>query len=259
MARSTGPGPATGAETVSAHVIVASLDGPQGSSLELDSDAAHHLASVLRLRPGEAVGATDGRGGYLPCRYAGPGRLEPAGPPRMQPPRLPALTVGFAPVKGDRPEWAVQKLTELGVDRIVVLDTDRGVVRWTGDRAASHLGRLEKVARSAVCQSRQLWVPVIEGPVPVRALLEEAAASGTAGSGTGSGVAAAQMGGPPPHRGLHTVLVGPEGGWSPDELAGFPGAVGLGPSVLRAETAAVAAGVLLSALRAGVVSPGPAS
>ena len=254
MARSTGRGSASGPETASAHVIVASLERPQDSSLELGSDDAHHLASVLRLRPGEAVGATDGRGGYLPCRYAGPGRLEPDGPLRREPPRLPALTVGFAPVKGDRPEWAVQKLTELGVDRIVLLDADRGVVRWSGDRAASHLARLEKVARSAVRQSRQVWVPVIEGPVPVRVLLDEAGDS--AGSG---GVAAAQMGGPPPRPGLHTVLVGPEGGWSAGELAAFPASVGLGPSVLRAETAAVATGVLLSALRAGVVSPSPAS
>ena len=239
---------------MAAHVIVDSV-APAGG-LELGPEDSHHLASVLRLRPGEPVGATDGRGGYVPCRYAGPGRLEPAGPAEAEPARTPVLTVGFAPVKGDRPEWAVQKLTEIGVDRIVLLDTDRGVVRWEGARAASHLARLEKVARAAVRQSRQLWMPVVEGPTAVRALL-----AGAAG-GPDAGVALAQMGGPPPGPGLHTILVGPEGGWSPGELEGPAPAVGLGPSVLRAETAAVAAGVLLGALRAGLVrpssGPGPA-
>lgn len=255
-------------------MIVASV--APAAALELGPDDAHHLASVLRLRPGEPVGATDGRGGYVACRYAGPGRLEPVGPVETEPARSPALTVGFAPVKGDRPEWAVQKLAEMGVDRIVLLDTDRGVVRWAGGRAASHLARLEKIARAAIRQSRQLWVPTIEGPATVRALLAAGAgaggvdgaggcggaagvggAGGVGGSGGvgGPGVALAQMGGPPPGPGLHTVLVGPEGGWSPGELEGPAPVIGLGPSVLRAETAAVAAGVLLSALRAGLVSP----
>lgn len=235
------------ATRVAAHVIVESL-APAGR-LELGPEDAHHLASVLRLRPGEAVGATDGRGGYVQCRYAGPGLLEPEGPAEAEPARSPALTVGFAPVKGDRPEWAVQKLTELGVDRIVFLGTDRAVVRWSSDRAASHLARLEKVARAAVRQSRQLWVPAIVGPTALRVL---------SAGGSDAGVALAQMGGPPPTPGLHTILVGPEGGWSPAELEESTREVGLGPSVLRAETAAVAAGVLLGAMRAGLVRPSSA-
>jgi 16S rRNA (uracil1498-N3)-methyltransferase len=245
---------------VAAHVIVGSLPG----SPELDPDAAHHLASVLRLRPGEAVGATDGRGGYLPCVYAGPGRLEPTGPVVQAQPRQPLLTVGFVPVKGDRPEWVVQKLTELGVDRVIVLQSERSVVRWAGPRAGSHMQRLEKVARSAVMQSRQVWMPAVEGPVGLAEFLRTATPAGpAAGSGAGAGpagpgsLAVAQMDGPPPWPGLRAVAVGPEGGWAPAELDAAPAAVGLGPSVLRAETAAVAAGVLLTALRSGTVSPGP--
>lgn len=155
--------------------------------------------------------------------------------------------MAFAPVKGDRPEWAVQKLAELGVDRIVVLDTERGVVRWSGPRAESHRTRLEKVVRAAVMQSRQVWLPEVGGPVRVAPFL--------AGEGPRGGVALAQMGGPPPGPGLRTVLVGPEGGWSPAELERAPAVVGLGASVLRAETAAVAAGVILTALRSGMVAP----
>ena len=84
--------------------------------------------------------------------------------------------MAFAPVKGDRPEWAVQKLAELGVDRIVVMHSDRSVVRWSGDRAASHIGRFRTVARQAVMQSRQLWLPDVAGPE------EFAAVAGVGGS-----------------------------------------------------------------------------
>lgn len=235
---------------VAAHVIVDDLSEPA-----LDRDDAHHLSSVLRLRDGEPVGATDGRGGYLPCVYAG-GRLSPAGDVVVSPRRQPELTVGLVPVKGDRPEWAVQKLTELGVDRILLLSSARSVVRWEGARRDSHLARLRRVARSAVMQSRQLWLPSVAGVVPVASVL--AGGGGGAGMGGGAGVALADMGGGPLTSGVHTVLVGPEGGWTDEERGLCPPerVVGLGEAVLRAETAAVAAGVLMTALRAGVVRSG---
>ena len=224
-------------------------------SLSLAPDDARHLSSVLRLKDGEAVGATDGRGGYVACRYSGSGRLTASGPVAVTPRPAPALTVGFVPVKGDRPEWAVQKLTELGVDRIVLLSSDRSVVRWEGSRLESHLGRLRRVARSAVMQSRQLWLPEISGVVPLAAVLSPAAAP--------SYLAVADMGGGPVRADVHTILIGPEGGWSDAERDLFARsatpAVSFGPSVLRAETAAVTAGALMTALRAGVVAPAPAA
>jgi 16S rRNA (uracil1498-N3)-methyltransferase len=233
---------------VAAHVLVDDL-----ASLELDDAAAHHLTSVLRLRAGVLVGATDGRGGFVSCVFgagagagvkAGRGRLEAVGPMVVAAPRSPRLTVGFVPVKGDRPDWAVQKLTELGVDRIVLLSSSLAVVRWEGPRLRSHLERLERVARSAVMQSRQVWLPEVKGMSQVRELL-------------GPGVAVADMSGGPIGAAVHTVLVGPEGGWSEAELEwasrdGRDRVVGLGDSVLRSETAAVAAGVLLTARRAGL-------
>lgn len=195
---------------------------------------------MLRLRPGESVGATDGRGGYVPCVWAG-GRLEAVGPAVVGSARTPRLTVGFVPVKGDRPEWVVQKLTELGVDRIVVLSSARSVVRWSGPRLVSNLERLSRIARSALMQSRGLWLPELSGIVPVGSL---------------AGPCLAQMGGRPVGPGVHSILVGPEGGWDPSELSLASSLVGLGDTVLRAETAAVAAGVVMTALRAGLVSPG---
>ena len=228
-----------------AHVVVADLGHPV-----LTDEDAHHLKSVLRLRPGESVGATDGRGGYLPCSWSGSPLLEAVGPATSSPRPSPPLGVGLVPVKGDRPEWAVQKLTELGMDRIVVLSSERAVVRWEGARLASHVDRLERVARAALMQSRQLWLPEI---VVGRSVVEELEDGGDV-------VAIADRGGRPLPAGVRTVLIGPEGGWTDSERrrAGDR-VVGLAPAVLRAETAAVAAGVLLGARRAGLdVVPVPA-
>ncbi len=222
-------------------MIVADISDPV-----LGAPDAHHLETVLRLRPGELVGVTDGRGGYALCVYAGRGAVRVDGPVLREQARRPKVTVGFAPVKGDRPEWAVQKLTELGVDRIVAFDSARCVVRWDAARADRHLERLRRVARSALMQSRQCWLPDIELAPSWRTLLTEAGPSE---------VALAQPGAPGMGPEVRTVLVGPEGGWSDDELSDAPATIGLGPAVLRTETAAVAAGVLLAALRAGLVAP----
>ena len=90
---------------------------------ELSGPDAHHLERVLRLRPGELVVAADGRGAWTRCRYLGGRRLEPEAAVHHEPAPERPVTVAFAPVKGERAEWVVQKLTELGVDRVVVLDS----------------------------------------------------------------------------------------------------------------------------------------
>ncbi len=226
------------ARSAAAHVVVADLSAP-----EIDGEDAHHLGSVLRLRPGEAVGATDGSGGWRLCRFGSDASLAVDGEIHRADRPRPRLTVAFAPVKGDRPEWAVQKLTELGVDRIVLLHADRSVVRWEGSRSASHLDRLRKVARQALMQSRLCWLPEIEGVWEFSQVAQA------------PGAALADPDGTPPSLDFPTLLVGPEGGWSPAEQAFGLERVALGPAVLRSESAAVAAGVLLSALRAGLVRP----
>jgi 16S rRNA (uracil1498-N3)-methyltransferase len=201
---------------------------------------AHHLERVLRLQAGETVVATDGRGRWALCRYGGGRRLEPQGAPADEAAPAPAVTVAFAPVKGERTEWVAQKLTELGVDRIVVIASARSVVRWSGDRERAAMERLRRVVAEAACQSRRVWLPEVSGVVPLDAL-------------SGRGLALAEPGAPPLGTGCTGVVVGPEGGWDRAELEmGWP-TVALGPNVLRAETAAVAAGVLLGAQRAGTV------
>lgn len=258
-------------------VFVDDLEEP-----ELTDGDVHHLHKSLRLRTGEVVLASDGRGAWRRCvvaagpedagdgptprsqgRSGRPGRsdgrraaglrLLPQGPVQVEPEASTLLTVAFVLPKGDRPAWVVQKLTELGVDRIVPLTSARSVVRWTGDRAAMQVERLRAVAREAAMQSRRPRLPVV---AEVRRFADFAAdVAGTA--------ALCQPGGPPPDLGHPCLVVGPEGGWEAEELAAVDVTVGLAPTVLRSETAAVAAGVLLGALRAGLVlpsaRPGPAS
>jgi 16S rRNA (uracil1498-N3)-methyltransferase len=224
------------ARRAAAHVIVADLDRP-----ELHEPDRHHLRSVLRVRSDEDVSITDGYGGWRLCRLTSAGVLTPTAEIVRQARPAPMVTIGFAPIKGERPGWAVQKLIELGVDRIVLLTSARGVVRWQGERAERHLDRLRAVALQAVKQSRRVWLPEIAG------------FEGAESLAACPGVAMATPGGSPPSLDHPTVLVGPEGGWSPSEEASARATIDLGPGVLRTESAAVAAGVLLTALRAGLV------
>ncbi len=219
-----GPAPAE------AHAFVTDLERP-----ELDPHDRHHLERVLRLRAGAVVTLSDGMGRWRVGRF-GP-QVEPDGPIEVVAESLPLITIAFALVKGDRPELVVQKLTELGVDRIVLFVAERSVVRWDDERAGHHLERLRRVAREASMQSRRVRLPGVVW-------------SATFGVVAGTpGAALAERDGSPVDLTHSTVLVGPEGGWSPPELEqGLPRVV-LGPHVLRAETAAITAGALLVGAR----------
>jgi 16S rRNA (uracil1498-N3)-methyltransferase len=217
-----------------AHAFVDDLDAPA-----LDDEDRHHLERVRRLRAGAAVTVADGGGRWRVTRF-GP-VLVADGPVQVEEPPSLELTVAFALVKGDRPEQVVQKLTELGIDRIVPMTTERCVVRWDGDRAHRHHERLVKVAREAAMQCRRARLPVVE-PVQV-----------FGGVVARTGAVLADAGGGPPTLDHPIVLIGPEGGWSPAERAAAD-AIGLGSYILRAETAAVAAGVVLAALRANLLA-----
>ncbi|MDJ0769270.1 MAG: RsmE family RNA methyltransferase [Ilumatobacter sp.] len=190
----------------------------------LDDATSHHLNRVLRLRDGEVVTITDGCGRWRTCAMSG-GVIEPTGEVGCVDARAEPVTIAFAVPKHDRPEWIVQKLTELGVDRIVLLHAERSIVRWSGERAARHVDRLVRVAGEALQQSRQVWLPVVEGPIGAKEFLSSAIA--------------ADHGGRPLGRADRSIAIGPEGGWSSSELDRAAGRVGLGASVLRVETAAI--------------------
>ncbi len=195
------------------------------------SDAeSHHVFRVLRVRNGETVTVTDGVGRWRTCVVTD-GVLSPTGEIRLEARRATPLTVAFAIPKQDRPEWIVQKLTELGIDRIVPIHAQRSVVRWSDDRARKHLDKLRRVAVEALQQSRGVWLPDVTEPVAAIDLLPMAAA--------------AEPGARPIGPEDTTVAIGPEGGWSPAELDAAATTVAIGPTVLRVETAAIVAGARL--------------
>ncbi|MEX2625455.1 MAG: RsmE family RNA methyltransferase [Ilumatobacteraceae bacterium] len=218
-----------------AHVVVADVGAPV-----LADRAAHHLFRVLRVRDGETVTVTDGAGAWRSCR-ATADTLLPDGDIVEEPAPWPPIELYVAIPKQDRPDWVVQKATELGVDRVVLLHAERSVVRWEGERATRHLDKLRTVVLEASMQSRRVWIPVVEGVVPAIEVL----------TGTPGGLAVAEPGGRAPGPGDHRLAIGPEGGWSPAELAAAADRVDLGPNVLRVETAALAACVRLTAARTG--------
>jgi 16S rRNA (uracil1498-N3)-methyltransferase len=213
-----------------AHAMVADVDDPV-----LDEATVHHLRRVLRLRDGEPITVTDGAGAWRGGAFVRD-HIEPDGETKTEPKPEPLLTLATALPKGERAEWLVQKSTEIGIDRIVLVDAARSVVRWDGDRAARNIDRLRRIAGEAAMQSRRVWLPEIDGVRPVADVLEE--------------MAAAEPGGRAMRPSDAAIAVGPEGGWSDDELAGAGDRVSLGPHVLRVETAAVVAATLMVANRA---------
>lgn len=241
--------------SASAFVFVESLDEPA-----VGPEDSHHLLEVLRLRDGEAVVAADGRGHWRTCTLArtaaaaGGGRsrrasavLVPApGEARTEAEAPVRLGIGFAMTKGERSEWTVQKLTELGIDEIWPFFARRSVVRLGGDDLQRRGDRLRRIAREAAAQSRRPRLPVVHDPVT---FTEAAAGLSPLGA-----VALAEPGSPNPGTGLTSILVGPEGGWAPEELAALEHHVGLGDGILRSETAAVLAAGILTAVRSGCLA-----
>lgn len=228
--------PAVTPLTARALAFVDDLDRPH-----LSAEDHHHLVRVVRLRPGDPVTVSDGAGHWRAARLGDGPDLEAAGDPVADPRPVPPITVAFAVVKGERPELTVQKLTELGVDRLIPFVAERGVVRWDATKADRQAYRLADIARHAAMQCRRTWLPQIDR---VTTFAEVAGLPGAA---------LADLAGDAPSLRHPTVLVGPEGGWAPSEQAAGLPRVRIGANVLRSETAAITVGALLSALRAQLV------
>jgi 16S rRNA (uracil1498-N3)-methyltransferase len=151
-----------------------------------------------------------------------------------------ALTVAFSVTKNDKPDLVIQKLTELGIDHIIPIITERSIVRWDSDKGAKNQVRWQKIAREAAMQSRSVFIPTIHDVCPSIENFVES---------YGPHLAVADPEGEAPDAGLSTIVIGPEGGFTHQEMDLMTRRVSLPGGILRAETAAVAAGVMLTYLR----------
>ncbi|GEB51168.1 16S rRNA (uracil(1498)-N(3))-methyltransferase [Streptomyces cacaoi] len=214
------------------------LDGPEG----------RHAVSVRRLGPGEEVVLTDGAGtgafGSVVAAH-GKDRLEvEVAEVRTEPEPGVRVTVVQALPKGDRGELAVEMMTETGVDAVVPWQAARAITRWKAERGEKALAKWRATAREAGKQARRLRFPRVSEPASgkeVAALLAGADFAGVLHEEGSEPLATAQL----PAEGSVVLVVGPEGGVSPEELALFEEAGArpyrLGPSVLRTSTAGTAA------------------
>ncbi|MCG5118822.1 MULTISPECIES: 16S rRNA (uracil(1498)-N(3))-methyltransferase [Streptomyces] len=227
-------------DEVSAGTVV--LDGPEG----------RHAVSVRRLNPGEPVVLTDGagRGAFgTVVSVEGKSTLHVAvDEVREEPAPRPRITVVQALPKGDRGELAVETMTETGVDAIVPWAASRCITQWKGERGLKSLGKWRATAREAGKQSRRLRFPEVaelHSTRQVAALLGGADFAAVLHEEGSAPLARASL----PEDGSIVLVVGPEGGVSPEELGAFgeagAGAFRLGPSVLRTSTAGTAGAALL--------------
>jgi 16S rRNA (uracil1498-N3)-methyltransferase len=215
-----------------------------GAVVELAAGQAHHLRNVLRLGTGTPVAAFNAQDGEWLCRLGATGRNQTGliVDRRMRAPEKEGdLWLLFAPIKRTRLDWLVEKATELGVSALLPV--------WTGHTQAERLNldRLHGHAVAAAEQSERLSIPALHDPRPLDRVLaawpDERRLIVCDESGVSEPIATvlARLG-----SALSALLTGPEGGFTEmelDSLSRFPfvSRVGLGPRVLRADTAALAA------------------
>lgn len=227
----------------------------RGARVTFDSQETHHLARVLRLRPGDVLRAVDGSGDELTVRLtrvearrAEGELLDRQTRPSESPLRL-TLAQGLP--KGDKMEAIIRMATELGVSGIVPVLTERSVVRMGAAGAAGRLARWQRVAREAAKQCGRAVLPEVSAVRPLAGWLGERDGGGLllclwedAGAPLAEQLPAGTVT-------QATVVVGPEGGLSASEVASLVAAgaivAGLGPRVLRTETAGPVGLALLQA------------
>lgn len=228
--------------------LVPSLTGiGPGSVVEVTGEEAHHAVAVRRLRSGEHVVLTDGAG------TTATGEVESTGKRVFTVAvdsvdhadrAVPAVTVVQALPKGERGELAIEVLTEVGVEVIVPWAASRSVAVWKGERAVRSRAKWQATAREAAKQSRRAWVPEVSTLATtdaVRDLVGSADLAVVLHEDATRPLAALTV----PTTGRIVVVVGPEGGLAPEELAALEDAgaftVRLGAEVLRTSTAGVVA------------------
>lgn len=211
-------------------------------TVTLDTDMAHRITRVMRMRMGDSLVLFDGKGTGHSC-------LLQTDTTVLVEEQLPAqsspscnLSLAFGVSQSHKVEWVVQKATELGVDHLYPIIAERSFSNQAAQRYAKQAGRLEKVITQACEQSGRFTLPTLHPPMPFKealttlqspdtffALAEESATTK-----------------PLPKKGQGIVWVGPEGGFSSEEKEAIKASphsvsISLGPYTLRCETACIAA------------------
>jgi 16S rRNA (uracil1498-N3)-methyltransferase len=227
------------------HWVPALADIRPGDTVEVTGDEAHHAVAVRRLRVAERIVLTDGAGTRATGEVTGTGKRSLS--VRVDDTETvarsePSFTVVQALPKGERGELAVEVLTEVGADRIVPWAASRSVAVWRGDRAERSHAKWVATSREAAKQARRAWFPEVSGlasTAEVAELLATADLAVVLHEDAQVPVAGLRL----PATGHVVVVVGPEGGISPEELKAFAGVVPvrLGSEVLRTSTAGVVA------------------
>lgn len=212
----------------------------EGVRVELDPGQANYLGNVLRMKPGGELLLFDGASGEWLARIidAGKRRMALAVEHRTREPEtIPDVWLAFAPVKRTRIDWLVEKATELGAARLIPVTTQRTVIERV------KLERLQSITIEAAEQCGRTRLPELVEPLPLAKLLKQNATARTLYFADESGGEPAGLAFKP---GAATILTGPEGGFTDDEREAIRAApnmrpISLGPRILRAETAALAA------------------
>lgn len=224
------------------------------SEQRLSRGATEHVLRVLRMRAGEALTLFDGRGGEYPAQLLRTEKVSAVvavGEHHAIERESPlSITLLQSLARGEKMDWIVQKATELGVAAIVPVASERSEVRLDGERAGRRLAHWRGVAIAACEQSGRARLPEVAAPCALAQALQALPASGcrlALDPEAEATVATLQ----PAARLPVVVGIGPEGGWSPGDLARLRGAgftgLRLGPRVLRTETAGIAAIAALQA------------
>ena len=213
------------------HVLVGSLDHPV-----LSDEKQHHLKKVLRVNAGGAITATNGSGDWAVFNF-NDGSLEIVSELFTIPKSTLPATVAFSFTKSGKPDFTVQKLTELGVDRIALFPSENSVPRWNKSKLKKLTQRFTRISQSALEQSKGVWLPSLSFLSSFSQIADI------------PNICIADIEGDPIDANHRCLAIGPEGGWSKAEYAHLLPKVALNPQVLRSETAAVAAGAVMASLR----------
>ncbi len=220
-------------------------------TIRMTGDLLHHLRDSLRLRPGDSLTLNDGCGTRyrVEVTHATSQAIDSRIIDQQTEParRASPIVLGQALIKGDKMDWVIQKATELGVATLVPIHSTHSVIKLNPERLEHQRSRWERIARDAAQQSERWTLPTIADPVDLAQICRQYAAAPVKAmlAERSSGPSLATIPLPQKHQHPIVLLIGPEGGWTPEEqrLAQEQGflPLTLGPRILRAETAAIAA------------------